>query len=312
MTKRFLILVIIMFTCSLSYGQATVLSNNSVTSTDFVGWNAIPTFELDLRHEADYRMVFGTNNQDRFGILENAFNNRIVLRSATPISNARLSVKATFNGTLNTAVRSEGIPVLLSSAGNFQAEGAPDNVGARGTASNGPSADNFGVAGFVCTFDFARVFAIYGLIKEDCSGWAGYFNGNTFTPGGAWTSSDANLKTNIQELEGGTATLELLTPKTYNFDNHEGLVLPEGNQFGLLAQELETAVPHAVRGVTAANLDQEGTYSFKAVNYQQLIPVLISAFQERQADLDQQQELIAQLEVAIEAAEMQMSQISTE
>jgi len=42
------------------------------------------------------------------------------------------------------------------------------------------------------------------------------------------------------------------------------------------------------------------------VNYQQLIPVLIIAFQERQAEIDQQAVLIAQLEEAISAAESEI------
>lgn len=106
-----------------------------------------------------------------------------------------------------------------------------------------------------------------------------------------------------------------LAPKSYEFDSSVTFMpLPEGTQYGLLAQELAEVIPHAVTEIVDTDLESEEIVSneFLAVNYNQLIPVLISAFQERQTELDQQQQLIAQLEEAIEAAEIQMSQISTE
>jgi hypothetical protein len=313
MKKQIIVCMGLMFLSTFLFGQVSVISNNSSTSTDFVGWNSVPTFDLDLKHEGDYRMVFATNNTDRFGILSTANNSRVVLRNALPIDDAKLTIKATFAANINSAVRSVGIPVTLSTAGFFNAFGAPNNAGLRGTASNAAAQFNYGVAGYSCNTGTARSFAVYGILKEGCSGWAGYFNGNTFTPGAAWTSSDLSLKTNIEPLTNGMSKLEALTPKSYEFDqSFDRLRLPEGIQYGVMAQELATVIPHAVQDVEGANIDEEGTYSFKAVNNQQLIPVLILAFQERQAELDQQQELIAQLEEAIEAAEIQMSQINAE
>jgi hypothetical protein len=293
------------------YGQTTVISNNSSTSTDFVGWNTIPTFDLEIKHEGNYRMIFGTNNLDHFGILSSANQGKVVVSNTAPINGARLTVKADLVNNTNAAVKAVATQVAVSTAGYFAAVAAPDNVGLRGTAANSAAQDNDGVAGYSCSTGSARTFAIFGLLKEDCQGWAGFFNGPSFTTGDMWTPSDVNLKTNIQELTDGMALLDALNPKSYEFDqNFEGLVLPEGLQYGVMAQELATAMPNAVMDVVESNLDEEGTYSFMAVNNHQLLPVLIAAFQERQAEIDQQQELIAQLEEAIEAAEIQMSQIS--
>jgi hypothetical protein len=61
--------------------------------------------------------------------------------------------------------------------------------------------------------------------------------------------------------------------------------------WGLLADELELVVPHAVREVTRpTELDSSGNVvneavTFKALNYQELIPLLIAGHKEQEARL---------------------------
>jgi len=81
-----------------------------------------------------------------------------------------------------------------------------------------------------------------------------------------------------------------LQPKSYEFDQSiEALTLPAGMQYGLIAQDLQEVVPHAVTSATSPpRYDEEGNITaesldFLAVNYTQLIPVLVAGFREQNA-----------------------------
>jgi chaperonin cofactor prefoldin len=64
--------------------------------------------------------------------------------------------------------------------------------------------------------------------------------------------------------------------------------LEQGRQVGLIAQEVETVLPELV----TTDKDAEPT---KGVNYIGLVPVTIKAIQEQQAQIENQQERIAEL-----------------
>jgi hypothetical protein len=133
------------------------------------------------------------------------------------------------------------------------------------------------------------------------SSWAGYFNGATFSPGGVWHASDENLKTDIQPIQNSSEILAQLNPATYQFNHsaYPGIHLPVGSHWGLMAQELEELMPSAVANVVhPAQYDDEGNqtspeHEFKAVNYIELIPILIAGHKEQQATIAAQQQAIA-------------------
>ncbi len=131
--------------------------------------------------------------------------------------------------------------------------------------------------------------------------WAVWSQGPQFSSTGtAWTTSDENLKSNIEDLSGGLETIMQLHPKTYHFrtDDYPYLQMAEGPQYGLLAQDMEQVVPDLVRDVhRPADIDSSGNeldaaMDFKAVKYEGLIPILIAAVQEQQATIAQMQEQI--------------------
>jgi hypothetical protein len=132
------------------------------------------------------------------------------------------------------------------------------------------------------------------------SSWAGYFNGATFSPGGVWHVSDENLKTDIQPIQNSSEILDQLNPAIYQFNHtaYPGIHLPLGSHWGLMAQELEELMPSAVANVVhPAQYDDEGNqtsqeHEFKAVNFIELIPILIAGHKEQQATIEAQQEAI--------------------
>ena len=82
------------------------------------------------------------------------------------------------------------------------------------------------------------------------------------------------------------------------------LVLPEGEQIGLIARELEDILPQLVthevhaydknEGIEGAEKDVE-MIEYKGINYIGLIPVLIEAMKEQQEQIEELKQQIAEL-----------------
>lgn len=139
------------------------------------------------------------------------------------------------------------------------------------------------------------------------SGWAIWAEGKAFLSSGTlWSSSDEQLKQDVQDLDRAEALDKLLAieTKSYSFDSDQyGFMgLEGGEQRGVLSQQLESVFPDLVRDVhRAGRVDSVGNalepdVDFKAVNYMGLIPVMIAAIQEQQATITAQNERLAQLE----------------
>jgi len=92
------------------------------------------------------------------------------------------------------------------------------------------------------------------------------FNGDVTTNGNA---SDERLKENIVPLDKGLGTVEQI--KTYKFNYKDR---PEDTLPGVIAQEIEKVLPEVVYDIEM----EDGVY--KAVRYQQIVPVLIEAIKE--------------------------------
>ncbi|MEO0775770.1 MAG: tail fiber domain-containing protein [Bacteroidota bacterium] len=178
---------------------------------------------------------------------------------------------------------------------------------------------------------------------SDSGDYAGYFAGNVGVTGTVMDGlSDGRLKEDAQALVGALGLIAQLQPKSYRFKSDLGIPLPEGRQYGLIAQELEPVMPDLVmdfkvpgQPIYAKTLsstavmpepnegqvadqapmgkDQlasdalvaptqriqrnptveenqivgyEPEQNFKAINYRALIPVLVGAVQEQQAQIE--------------------------
>ncbi len=133
--------------------------------------------------------------------------------------------------------------------------------------------------------------------------WAGFFEGDVYASG-VYTSSDESLKTDIAAVTDALDATLALEPVLFHFDTvqFDDLGLPSTLQSGLLAQNVEQAMPHLVRAVTRpAVLDTAGVevapaMTYKAVNYSGIIPYLIGAIHELKATNDAQQAQISTLQ----------------
>ncbi len=166
------------------------------------------------------------------------------------------------------------------------------NFGIRGRAYNGQAYGGFFTAQYNanCTGPAIGVYAT-GFTH------AGFFGGNVHYTGNLTGPSDEMLKTNIQPLTNMLPKIKQLKPSAFLFRKAEfaDMQLPSGTQMGLIAQELSTVFPelvHNIKGVHTTNENGEEPMSIpdhKAVNYINLIPVLIAGMQEQQQQIEQLQ-----------------------
>lgn len=140
--------------------------------------------------------------------------------------------------------------------------------------------------------------------------WAGYFEGRGLITGGPWTTSDESLKHNIEDLSQAEALERVLQlqPKQYEFNiaEHPNMGLLPGVQHGFLAQDVEQLYPHLVAEVNRPAVpamdggEAEGPMTFKAMNYEGLIPELTAALQ-------QEHQLVQQLAAQVQSLQQQVS-----
>ncbi len=144
--------------------------------------------------------------------------------------------------------------------------------------------------------------------------YAGYFSGNVHVSGTFTNPSDERFKENVQPFNNALSKIKLMNVHTYNYKKiaeEKQLVLPEGEQIGLIAQELEEILPELVEDIVHAYDKNENIenaerdmekFEYKGINYIGLIPVLIEAIkelqiinEEHQQQLEEQQRQIDEL-----------------
>ncbi|MEZ4771828.1 MAG: tail fiber domain-containing protein [Bacteroidia bacterium] len=113
------------------------------------------------------------------------------------------------------------------------------------------------------------------------------------------TFSDERLKNSISELKVGLREILALRPVQYRYNRN--IDVDNRLRFGLLAQEVETVIPNVVINEDVDVDPETGDIirkqaEYKAMNYVDLVPVLIQAIQD-------QQEYIRTLEKRIEKLE---------
>lgn len=167
----------------------------------------------------------------------------------------------------------------------------------------------------------------YGVYSA-CHGsqsFAGWFSGDVWVTGDFVQTSDARIKQNVRAIDGALGTIRQLSPRAYEFRQDMGLGLPDGKNFGFIAQDLEKVLPELVKEGLApvdpaakagAGKSEEATerdgedpqspptpelIPLKSVNYTQLIPILTQAVQELADQVDAQAATIAAQAQTIEA-----------
>ena len=114
-----------------------------------------------------------------------------------------------------------------------------------------------------------------------------HVNGNARATG-VFTTSDQKFKKDIKPIENALSLVEKIEGKTYlwNQEAFKDRNFDGGGHSGFIAQELEKVLPHVV--ATQPNGE-------KAVNYIEVIPYLVEAIKEQQAQIREQKLMIEEL-----------------
>lgn len=212
---------------------------------------------------------------------------------------------------------------IYSSSTGENSSGSRRNVGIVGSSTSGETGVGIGVLGVIATSDVNGI-GVYGgtggaarpvTQLNDIGRYAGYFSGDTrvtgtLTAGAVVTSSDYRLKENIRSLsssdgclgklmnmnvvefnnkqreyeistidleseEGISMRKELTNGKAYWYEEDSPII--KNKHYGLIAQELKEIYPDLV---------VESQDGFLAVNYLEIIPLLIRSVQELKSELD--------------------------
>lgn len=185
----------------------------------------------------------------------------------------------------------------------------------------GQSTNGYGVQGYSIeeTGIDGNSYNSYGIVTNsvnyralyaegNASYYTAYFNGDIYS-NGTYLGSDAKLKKDIKDVNNAMDIINQLKPKHYQFrndGNYAKMKLPKGNHYGLLAQDVEKILPQLVKEEAfnindarsrnpSAEANEENTrqavgknetIDFKAINYTELIPILIKALQEQDAKIE--------------------------
>ena len=188
--------------------------------------------------------------------------------------------------------------------------GGGTNYAVHGSATG--TGTNYGVYGYATSG--STNYGVYGYASGTNS-YAGYFQGNIYCTT-VNLGSDRKLKKNIENLDNNILTkLKNIKPRSYEYKTEEYSGLPVGKSFGFVAQELEGIFPELVSthimpakpptpeeiqdeeygmGMSVSRTQQ--TETLKTINYMGLIPVLVEAIQEQQAQIEKLEAKLAALE----------------
>jgi hypothetical protein len=189
---------------------------------------------------------------------------------------------------VGVGVHSEGGETGIYAIAN-QAGGTNHRYGIECYGQNG-SANNYGI--YASGAGGNNAYGIYATAFNGTTNWGGYFSGSVYTTG-SYQGSDRKLKSDVRPLDNAIQLIQALKPSTYLYKSgeYEQMALPEGQQYGLIADEVKQVFPSMVKtALQPAKYENDDRsngrmlaeeVSFEAVNYTAMIPVLIAAMQEQ-------------------------------
>lgn len=192
-----------------------------------------------------------------------------------------------------TTVRSGSYANATGSRVEVLGGGGGTNYGYRSNVTSAGDDYSYGYRAWVTGGTSSRNYGVFATASGGTFSAAGYFSGNVWA-NNYYSISDRQFKADIKDYENGLAKIMALKPRTYKMKVQEfkdRVVLPPGDQIGFVAQEIEAVLPELVTDAvepshsTGDGANAQGT-TYKSVNYDGIIPVLVKAMQEQQLRIE--------------------------
>ncbi|MBI5472138.1 MAG: tail fiber domain-containing protein [Ignavibacteriae bacterium] len=175
------------------------------------------------------------------------------------------------------------------------------NYGVKGEGQGGTTA--YGIYGTAT--GATTNYGVFGSAPVASANAAGYFSGNLQYTGSLIGPSDSRFKEKLSSIEGIISKLMQLKSYSYEYSTSSefrDMNFAPGKHFGLIAQEVEKVLPELVTNNVhpAPPSDNKGLQTghpiqYKGVNYMELIPMLLSALQSQQAQIEKLQMQVNEL-----------------
>jgi hypothetical protein len=197
-----------------------------------------------------------------------------------------------------------GVGGAIGVYGGATGAGSDVRIGVAGYGFNGDL--NYGTQGVAYSDVGTTAFAIYGEASGPGTNWAGFFSGAVYAT--SYASSDRKLKQDIQPLANAMSIIQQLHPTLYTYKTNEysQMQLPEGTHYGLIADEVQQVIPGIVKkAVQPAQYEHQGKnkgkklqdeVEFNAVNYTEIISILVGAVKEQQKQINELKLLVEELQ----------------
>ena len=293
---------------------AVIVSNLQIASAQP---NSTPYWSTDGNSNSNVTSKLGTTIKEPLRLTTN--------------NSVRLYIHATTGnvgiGSGSTASSNYRLQVIGASYGIYGSGSSFGVVGSGGTYGVYGSGSTYGVYG--TTSGYAGVYGSsstsYGVVgntERSDKFYAGVFFGYVYSSNG-YVTSDQRLKQNIEDFSSAMDIINKLHPRQYDFrhdGNYKYMNLPEGRHYGLVAQDVEKILPNLVRetkfdlsfikpqnakgsadanqNLSETNKNSSETVDCKALNYIELIPIMIKGMQEQQKQIEELKQEIASLKAS--------------
>ena len=293
-----------------SYGfgiQGSLLQiHTDISAADIVfGYGSSEALTERMRIKGNGNVGIGTINPDYpLDVTGNSSTTGRFVNTATFLNNYGLA--GSCYNTPGYGLGISGFGGLGGVQGIADLSGTGSRYGLFGQGANG-IAVNYGVYGEATSG--ALAYGIFGSASGAATNWAGYFTGSVYAT--VYSTSDRKLKNAIKPLSAALSIINQLNPSVYTFrtNEYQQMHLPEGLHYGLIADEVLQVMPGAVKkAVQPAQYENHNEHSgkklsdeveFNAVNYTEMIPVLIGAVKEQQIIINNQQKQIDELRTLV-------------
>jgi hypothetical protein len=118
-------------------------------------------------------------------------------------------------------------------------------------------------------------------------------------PGFSQHVPDQELKKNVQPVKNALGYLQQLEPQKFEYDTGKftRLKLPAGQQYGFLVEDVQKVLPELVSTQSQSYMAGKNTYkntSYKDYDLESLIPILVGAIREQQAQIEELKRQLAE------------------